>query len=175
MADSTKRKIFLVDDDASHSQMLKDHLSSKLNASITTFSNGEDCLNNLDQQPNIVVLDFHLDSEKKGAMNGMEILKKIKSAKPEVEVVMLSAQDKIEIAVDLMKHGAFDYVVKNATAFVRTQNAILNVFKNLKLQENLKAYKFSTFFLAGVIIAIIAAAIILVATGIASKNPGWVG
>jgi DNA-binding NtrC family response regulator len=118
----------------------------------------------------VIVLDYQLNGEKKGAQNGLEILKKIKSANPAVEVVMLSGQDKIDVAVELMKHGAFDYVIKNPTAFVRTQNAILNIFKSLKLHENLKAYKFATIILSSVIVLIIIAAILLVVFRIAGVN-----
>lgn len=172
MADNKVRKVFLVDDDPSHNQMLKDHLSSKLNIEITTFTTGDDVLRNLDQNPNVIVLDYNLDGQ---SQNGLDILKKIKSSKPEAEVVMLSGQDKIQVAVETMKNGAFDYVIKNESAFVRTQNVITNIFKGINLQDNLKAYKFSTFFLAGVIVLIIVVAIILFATGIAVKDPGWIG
>jgi DNA-binding NtrC family response regulator len=175
MADNKQRKIFLVDDDSSHNQMLKDHLTSKLNVNITTFSTGEDCLGNLDQQPSVVVLDYYLDGDRKGAQNGLEVLKKIKSRSPEVEVIMLSGQDKIDIAVETMKHGAFDYVIKNASAFLRTQNVLLNIFKNFKLRDNLKAYKFATWLLAAAIVVIIIVAIVLVKTGVAAKYPGFVG
>lgn len=170
MADTSLRTVFLVDDDPSHNQMLKDHLSSKLNVQITTFTSGEDCLRNLDQNPNVIVLDYNLDGSGSNVQNGLEILKKIKSAKPDAEVIMLSGQDRIQVAVETMKNGAFDYVIKNKSAFVRTQNVVTNIFKGIKLQENLKAYKMSTFILAGVIILIIVAAILLVAFGIAGVN-----
>jgi len=175
MTDNKTRKVFLVDDDSSHNQMMKDHLMSKMNVDITTFSTGEDCLGNLEQQPNVIVLDYYLDGEKTDAQNGLEILKKIKSTSPNVEVVMLTVQDKLEVAVETMKNGAFDYVVKNTTAFVRTQNAVANIFKNLKLQENLKAYKFAAIFLSVSILLIIIIAIILRVTGIATEYPGWIG
>ncbi|MDZ4847564.1 MAG: response regulator [Chitinophagales bacterium] len=170
MAENTSRKVFLVDDDPSHNQMLKDHLTSKLNVDVTTFSTGEDCLRNLDKNPNVIVLDYNLNSEQSNAGNGLDILKKVKSTSPATEVIMLSGQEKIQIAVETMKHGAFDYVIKNESAFLRTQNVINNIFKGIKLQENLKAYKLSTFFLAGVIVLIIVAAILLVAFGIAGVN-----
>ncbi len=173
MANKT-HTVFLVDDDSAHTQMLKDHLSSKLNVHLTTFSSGEDCLNNLHQKPDVVVLDYHLNSTKKEAQNGLEILKKLKAASPETEVIMLSSQDKIEVAVEIMKHGAFDYVIKGESAFVRTQNIILNIIKSFKLMENLKAYKFATYFLSAVIILIVIIAIVLYATGNVDKFPGAV-
>ncbi len=171
MANSDTRRIFLVDDDPMHLQMLKDHLSSKLKLDITTFSTGEDCLANLDKQPDAIVLDYYLNSVEKSAANGIEILKKIKARQPDTEVVMLSGQEKIEIAVETMACGAFDYVIKNESSFLRTENKLVNVFKHKKLQENLKLYKKGVLFMGIAIAVIIIVAVILVATGIASKNP----
>lgn len=141
MADSNARKIFLVDDDPMHLQMLKDHLSSKLNVDITTFSTGEDCLANLDKKPDAIILDYYLNSVEKSAANGIEILKKIKAVSPDTEVVMLSGQEKIEIAVETMASGAFDYVIKNESSFLRTENKLVNVFKHKRLEDNVKLYK----------------------------------
>lgn len=173
MADSHARKIFLVDDDPMHLQMLKDHLSSKLNVDITTFSTGEDCLANLDKKPDAIILDYYLNSVEKNAANGIEILKKIKAVSPETEVVMLSGQEKIEIAVETMASGAFDYVIKNESSFLRTENKLVNVFKHKKLEDNVKLYKKGLIAMGVVVVLVIIAAFILVATGVATENPGW--
>ena len=165
------RHVFIVDDDPMQVQMLKDHLSEKLTVNITTFSTGEDCLSNLDKNPEVVVLDYYLDSVEKNAANGIEILKKIKTRNPDTEVIMLSGQEKIEIAVETMTHGAFDYVVKNESGFVRTENKIRNVFKNLKLRDNAAMYKKATIFLGIALILILIIAGILIATGIGSDQP----
>ncbi|MDX2003598.1 MAG: response regulator [Chitinophagales bacterium] len=144
--------VFLVDDDPMQIQMLKDHLNDKLAVNITTFSTGEDCLSNLDKNPDIVVLDYHLNSVQKEAKNGLEILRTIKSRNPSTEVIILSGQDKIEVAVETMNNGAFDYVVKNESAFVRVENKIKNIYKNFKLQDNNKMLKTSLYFVMGVIV-----------------------
>jgi len=173
MANSELRKVFLVDDDPMHLQMLKDHLSSKLKLDITTFSTGEDCLANLDKEPEVIVLDYYLNSVEKSAANGIDILKKIKARNADTEVIMLSGQEKIEIAVETMASGAFDYVIKNESSFLRTENKLLNVIKHKKLQENLKIYKKGLILLAVAITIIIITSIVLVATGIAKVNPEW--
>ncbi len=171
MADSNARKIFLVDDDPMHLQMLKDHLSSKLNVDITTFSTGEDCLANLDKKPDAIILDYYLNSVEKNAANGIEILKKIKATSPETEVVMLSGQEKIDIAVETMASGAFDYVIKNESSFLRTENKLVNVFKHKKLEDNVKLYKKGIIAMAIVVVIVIITSIILVQTGIATEDP----
>ncbi len=173
MANSDLRKVFLVDDDPMHLQMLKDHLSSKLKVDITTFSTGEDCLANLDKNPDVIVLDYYLNSVEKSAANGIEILKKIKARNADTEVVMLSGQEKIEIAVETMASGAFDYVIKNESSFLRTENKLVNVFKHKKLEDNVKLYKKGLIVMGVVVVLVVITSIILVSTGIATENPGW--
>ena len=73
-------------------------------------------------------MDYHLDGIDKNAMNGIETLDKIKAFNPDIPVVMLSSQDKIEVAVNCMHHKAFDYVVKSETAFIRLQKIITTIF-----------------------------------------------
>lgn len=93
--------------------------------SIKTFATGEQCVENLSQSPDIIILDYHLDGIDKTAMNGIEALDKIKMFNSGIPVVMLSSQDKIEIAVNCMHHKSSDYVVKNETAFIRLQKIII--------------------------------------------------
>ena len=88
--------IFIVDDEPLLSEMLADYLKDQYSGfNIQSFPTGEACLQSLHLQPNIVVLDYYLNSKEKDAANGIDILKEIKEAKPETEVVMISSQDKI--------------------------------------------------------------------------------
>lgn len=167
------KKIFLVDDDPNHNEMLKTFLLDKFNLDVTTFSTAEDAINNIHQKPEFVILDFNLDRVKKGAMDGIEALKKIKEMNPDIFVIMLSGQDKIEVAVDTMKYGAFDYVVKNPTGFLRVENILNNIHKNLRDRYLAKAYKMSTIILAGAIISFILAAVILRKMGVATDDILW--
>lgn len=172
MSDKT-RSVFIVDDDPIQVQMLKDHLSSKMKLSITTFSTGEDCLNNVEtQKPEAVVLDYNLNSVNKEAADGIAILQKIKTLSPSTQVVMLSGQEKIEVAVATMTHGAFDYVIKNESAFVRTENILGNIFKGLKLEENLSSYKKALIVVSSMLILIVILAFVLLATG--NAEAGWI-
>jgi DNA-binding NtrC family response regulator len=81
-----------------------------------------------------------LDGIEKHAMNGIETLDRIKSFNPDIPVIILSAQDKIEVAIDCMHHRAFDYVVKSETAFVRLQKILTTIFKYKKMEKELKWY-----------------------------------
>ncbi len=134
-------KIFLVDDDALFLKSLEIEFLHHGEFQIETFATGELCLKRIDQNPDVVILDFHLDGIEKNVMNGLQTLDKIKEANPEIPVIMLSSQDKIDVAVSCMHHKAFDYVVKSETAFVRLQKAIVNIFKYQKMEKQLNWYK----------------------------------
>lgn len=136
----TKIKIFLVDDDALYLRLLEIQFLEKANFELLTFSSGEECLENLSQKPDLIVLDYMLSSINKEAMNGIKILDKIKEFNPNIQVVILSAQDKIEVAIDCMHHAAFDYVVKSETAFIRLQKIINSITEINKLQKQIDWY-----------------------------------
>jgi two-component system OmpR family response regulator len=167
------KTIFIVDDDNMQAMMLQDYLSKYTTFTIHLFSSGEECLKNLALNPQIVFLDYNFDKIGKDAMNGTEILKEIKAQKPEAEVIMFSGQDKIEVAVNTMKYGAFDYIVKSESAFHRSENVIFNIIRRMKLQNQANTYKKLTYIFAVAFMLMIVVVIVLWKMGMISNNPGW--
>lgn len=135
-----KIKLFLVDDDAVFLKSLELEFLQHADFDIETFPTGEVCMQNLTHNPDVIILDYHLDGIDKEAMNGMETLDKIKTFNPDIPVVMLSSQDKIDVAINCMHHRAFDYVVKSETAFMRLQKVISTIFKYKKMEKELSWY-----------------------------------
>ncbi len=133
-------KLFLVDDDVLFLKSLEIEFKQNTDFNVETFTTGELCLHRLDQNPDVIILDYHLDGMIKNAMNGIETLDKIKESNPATPVVILSSQDKIEVAVRCMHHDAFDYVVKSETAFLRLQKIVASIFQTRKIQKELKWY-----------------------------------
>lgn len=168
-----KTIIFVVDDDPMHAEMLKDHLCKMSDFSITVFSTGEDALKNMHLKPNIIFLDYYLNSLVKEAQDGLEILQEIKKISPDTDVVMLSGQDKIEVAVDIMKYGAFDYITKGESAFYRAEKAVYNIYRYTKLKANAGTYKMLTLSLSAALVGVIVLVYFLYSNGLISKNPGW--
>jgi two-component system, OmpR family, response regulator len=140
MKKENKIKLFLVDDDAVFLKLLEIEFLQNADFDIVTFESGELCIENLDQGPDVIILDYHLDGIDKNAMNGLATLDKIKALKPDIPVVILSAQDKIDVAINCMHHKAFDYVVKSETAFLRLQNIITTIFQFRKIEKELHWY-----------------------------------
>lgn len=135
-----KIKLFLVDDDALFLKSLEIEFLQHADFIIETFPTGELCIKNLLRGPDVIILDYHLDGIEKGVMNGIETLDAIKKTNPDIPVVMLSSQDKIDVAIECMHHRAFDYVVKSETAFIRLQKIITSIFSYKRMEKELKWY-----------------------------------
>jgi len=137
---SEKIKLFLVDDDVVFLKSLEIDFLQHADFTIETFVTGELCLANLSHDPDVIILDYYLDGIEKDAMNGFDTLDRIKAYNQDIPVVILSSQDKIDVAISCMHHRAFDYVVKSETAFVRLQKIITTIFKYKKMEKELKWY-----------------------------------
>jgi DNA-binding NtrC family response regulator len=140
MNDQKKVILFLVDDDPVFLKLLEIEFLQNADFTIETFETGELCVENLSHNPDVIILDYLLNGIVKNAMNGLKTLDKIKAINPDVPVVMLSSQDKIEVAINCMHHKAFDYVVKSETAFIRLQKIITTIFRYKKMEKELDWY-----------------------------------
>ena len=155
-------KIIIIDDDPSMINMLKDFISAKYGAAeVTAFTTGEEALSGIYYMPEVIVLDYHLDSINPDALNGLQILKKLKDMYPETPVIFLSAEEKPEIAVNTIKYGAYDYIVKNENAFHRLEIILTNILTHGELKKNLGTQKFFNRLLAILLIAVAIGFIIL--------------
>ncbi len=100
--------IYVVDDEENVRRLLEHWLKTKWGYKLRLFPNGEDCLNALDEEPDLVILDIMLPG-----ISGLDTLKEIKQRHPDMPVIMLSAQGRIETAVETIKLGALDYFPKS--------------------------------------------------------------
>lgn len=140
MQNPKKIKVFIVDDDDLFLKALVIQFRENPIYEVVTFATGELCIEDIHNTPDIVILDYHLNSIEKNAMNGLKTLDIIKKINNDIPVIMVSAQDKIEVAVSCIHHKAFDYVVKSETAFVRLQKIIKAIFKYKKMERELNWY-----------------------------------
>ncbi len=149
-------KIVLTDDDAQMREMLTDFLSGKYpEAQITAFSSGEETINKVNEEPDLAILDYNLDSINAGAINGLQVFQKLKEKYPKLPVIFLSGQDRAGIAANIIKFGAWDYVIKNENAFQRLEILIGKIFGNSQLEKNLGAQKFFNRLLVFIIIGLL--------------------
>jgi two-component system OmpR family response regulator len=131
-----KIKIFLVDDDKMFTETLR-HALDEEKREIRTFPTGEECLESVKKEdPKIVVVDYYLNSISSSAMNGIQVLNRIKQANPDTEVIMLSSQDSVNVARDTLKYGAYDYIAKGQSAFVKVKNTVEHICDTLEQTDD---------------------------------------
>jgi len=118
------KTIFIVDDDTMLTDALEDFLTRKVAHQITCFETGEACLEHLTEAPDVIILDYYLNTVQKDAANGMEILQAIKKHDSRIPIVMLSSQEKYVIALQTIQKGAEQYVIKDENAFEKIAQMI---------------------------------------------------
>lgn len=128
MSENDQVKVFVVEDDPAYSKFLKYVLSLNPDFDTEVFSNGKDCIANLHKKPTVITLDYTLPD-----MPGEKVLKSIREFDPDISVIVVSAQEKIGTAVELLKGGAFDYISKDEDA----KDRILNSIKNARNKSSL--------------------------------------
>jgi DNA-binding NtrC family response regulator len=114
-----KPLIFIVDDSQVTQEALAGDLGRAFRCRIMKFSTAEDCLLNLDKNPDIIIADYYLDSEYQYKMNGDQMLARIKKDRPELPVIMYSSQNSLDVVVRLLKLGAADFILKEKN-FLKT-------------------------------------------------------
>jgi DNA-binding NtrC family response regulator len=125
-------KIFVVEDDEWYNRLLVHNLSLNPDYEIESFTNGKDCLGNLSKNPDVITLDYQLPD-----MQGLEVLKKIKAENEEIQVILISEQDEIDVVVELLKYGAYDYIVKSKDIRERLLNTIQNIRNGASLKKEI--------------------------------------
>src|SRR5690554_4495844 len=131
--DNIPYKIFIVEDNKLYAQVLKKQLTDN-QYQVKIFHNGRDCISSLEEQPDIITLDYTLPD-----MTGQEVLKEIQKKSPNSNVIIISAQESIHTAIELMKNGAYDYIMKAPDTKDRLLNIIKNIYNSdLLRKENIR-------------------------------------
>lgn len=126
-------KIHIVEDDIVYGKIIEKALSQDDGYDVTLFTSGEELLNNLHQNPDIVSIDYHLP-----VMNGLQILKRVKEYNPNIAVIILSGQENVEVVVEAYDNGANRYIVKDDKSIVELKNSIKNFSSKVLLQQEIE-------------------------------------
>jgi DNA-binding NtrC family response regulator len=128
-------QIFIVEDDKFYAGVIRHALESRNFMNVKVFSSGEDCLNNMNLNPEIILMDYRLGDDQ---IDGLETMKQIRKMGFDVQVIFLTGVDKLEVATNTIKAGAYDYVVKSEAAIERIRNIIRRItFENHIKKENI--------------------------------------
>lgn len=129
-------KILVAEDDEWYSKLLVHTISLNPDFEVIVFSNGEDLLKALDESVDVVTVDYRLPD-----MNGQQLLLKVKEKSPATEVVMISEQGEIDVAVEALKNGAYDYIVKSNDIRDRLLNTLNNIRKAAGMKKEITSLR----------------------------------
>mgnify|MGYP000594333264 CR=1 FL=1 len=131
-ANSNPFKVFVVEDDEWYSEFLKYSIELIPEFEAEVFRSGKDVLAHLHEQPAVITLDFNLPDT-----DGMSLLRKIKSFNKDIQVLMISKQEKIETALELLREGAYDYLTKSDDLRDKLINTLQHLFRERSLQNRI--------------------------------------
>ncbi|MBN3034927.1 MAG: response regulator [Bacteroidales bacterium] len=123
MKELRKESIIVVEDDPVYMNLIVKELEKLGYTNIKTFATGKEVLSKLDFKPDIAFLDYWLEKD----LTGLDVLLRIKKMYPYTQVIFLTASDDVNIAVNTMKNGAYDYIVKGETAFIRIRHLLKKI------------------------------------------------
>jgi two-component system, NtrC family, response regulator AtoC len=129
-------KIFIVEDDPWYGEILEYHLSLNEDYEITRFITGKECLANLHKKPDLISIDFSLPD-----YTGDKLYTKIKEVDEHIPVIVISGQEEISVAVNLLKLGVSDYLIKDENTKDMLWNAVIKLRKIGTLKKEVEHLK----------------------------------
>ena len=129
-------RIFIVEDDPWYGQVLMHHLGLNPDYELDLYSSGKDLVNNLYKSPDLICMDFGLPD-----MSGDKLLKELKSRNKQIPVIVISGQEEINVAVNLLKAGAKDYIIKDEHTKEQLWKSVINIRENLSLKQEVEELK----------------------------------
>lgn len=123
-------KIFIVEDDEWYGEILQYHLSLNPDYEVTLFKSGKECLSNMSLKPDLITLDFSLPD-----LTGDKLFKKIRDINPQLPVIMISSQEDISVAVNLLKLGVSDYLIKDEATKDLLWNSVVRIRETQTLKK----------------------------------------
>ena len=161
MSTNKSLRVLVIEDNEQMSEMIKDHIAQKFSqAEISVFNSGEEALSQTKTAPDVIILDYQLDSQNPKALNGIQILGKLKK-QFHSPVIFMSAQEKPEVSANIIKYGAFDYVVKNRESFQRLEIIITNILNGRNQKQNAGSQKTIITALIGIILILAGTIIVM--------------
>ena len=137
-----KFKVFVVDDDEIFLKAITKKLDTSLHCSVVGFTSGEQCLFHINEKPNMVLADYLLSEGNGDAINGDQLLSRIKKEHSQIPVLMYSSSQNVELAINMIRLGAIDFVQRNSVdGFSKVIDKAIWLFKSTKLKYIQKLVK----------------------------------
>lgn len=138
--------IFIIEDDEMTTKALKSEIEKEFpgrNIAVRAFKTGEQCHLN-DQKPDIAIVDYHLNSVYKSAMNGLQIVELFRDKSPGTSMILVTSEENSAVEQKAMDLGVSDYILKNELMFLKLKTTMLQCIQVIELKARLKQQQFLT-------------------------------
>jgi len=123
---SERKLLFIVDDDPFINQLVIKRFNSE-EYLVEPFEYGEECIEALTKNPDLIILDYYFFKSGIKVLNGMEIYDKIKEIKPDIPVIMLSGQDRGDVVLEMARKGITDYIIKDNSLISNLEKTVADI------------------------------------------------
>ncbi|HKI88684.1 MAG TPA: response regulator [Draconibacterium sp.] len=150
--------IYVVEDNRLYNKLIRDYLEKNNYLNVKSFYSSDECIQSLKGgiYPDIVLQDYYMDK-----MNGIDILRKVKKLHPGSEFIFLTGNESIDVVVNSIKYGAFDYIIKNEFALDKVGDKIEKIIRIKELEKNSKQIRKYKIAFAIVLFLIVIASILV--------------
>lgn len=128
--------IFIIEDSVVYKDLITGYLNSNQYSNLKIYKNGDECFKDIHLKPDLVVLDYVSTG-----MNGLEFMRKVQKEHPQIDFIFLSGQNDVEVAVQIMKLGAADYIVKNDQAPKKLVKSIQGLVSATKREKQANGFR----------------------------------
>lgn len=129
-------KIFIVEDDPWYGELLKYHLSLNADYEVELFTKPLVFLEQLYRKPDLVTIDYNLPE-----LNGDKLLERIKAFNNALPVIVISGQNDIGVALNILKLGAAEYIIKDDNTKDILWNSVQRILENITLKQTVESLK----------------------------------
>ncbi len=160
MAAKKNNLIYVVEDNKVYNKFISEYLKKQNFINIKSFFSGEECVSaiNAGENPEIIIQDYFLEK-----MNGIDVLLNVKKKSPETEFIFLTNNESMEVAVNTIKFGAYDYIIKDKITPDKVMDRIRKILKVKLLEKRNKQIQlFIVLFLIGILLIVLFAVLYFV-------------
>ena len=125
--------IYVVEDNKVYNKLIVEYLKKQKIPRVKPFFSGEECVQSIEngERPDIIIQDYFLEN-----MNGLDVLRKVKKISPSSEFIFLTNNESMEVAVNTIKYGAYDYIIKDKITLDKVMDRINKISRFKTLQRN---------------------------------------
>lgn len=136
MQQTKNPRIFIIEDSIVYKDLIVNYLKANKFSDISLYKTGDECMKSMHLKPDLIILDYISTG-----MTGLDLMLKVQKDNPEVDFIFLSGQNDVEVAVQIMKLGAADYIVKNEKAPKNLVKSINSLITTTKREKQTKGFR----------------------------------